>query len=519
LDEQPEKLGGNINSKEDEFTPTLSSDGRFLIFTSLRSGDENILIARKNKDGVFANAKSIGNAINTNRNEGMAKFTTCGRRVYFSACAWENVQGGCDVYMAEYDVKNDIIDKVEPANGLNSEFWDSQPSISCDGSTMYFVSNREGGLGGTDIWKSKLNAAGSWGVPENLGPTINTAGDEETPYISPDAVSLYFSSTGHPGLGDADLFLTVLKEDGVSWSTPKNLGETINSPFREAGLVIAPDGNVYFSSSRDPKGSQDIYENQMPGIYKPKFDAVLLDGFVLDDDQKPIEGATVRVRSANKPVGNYTSDKEGRFFICVPGGASYSYIVEKSGFESSINADYFEKGEGEYIKKLEIVMMKSGQSKKPDVEPAKEIVDELVIADKIDSLLVDAKYDQLLKKEEFVAFRESIPKTSIRKNLSLYFDSDTMGINEIHKEAILKMIAPHKDPLKLNIKVSGFADDDGDKRYNLYVSEKRAQSVNDFFILIGMPASQIKYEGKGSITSQMAKHQNRRVEIIITGEN
>ena len=114
---------------------------------------------RKDKKGEWANAKSIGNAINTKRNEGMAKLSTCGRWVYFSACAWENVKGGCDVYMAEYDVKNDVIDKLEPVNGLNSEFWDSQPSISCDGTTMYFVSNREGGLGGTDIWKSKLEMA------------------------------------------------------------------------------------------------------------------------------------------------------------------------------------------------------------------------------------------------------------------------------------------------------------------------------------------------------------------------
>jgi len=517
--DQPQKLKGNINSDEDEFMPTLTSDGKFLIFTSLRSGNENIMVARKDKKGEWANAKSIGNAINTKRNEGMAKFTTCGRRVYFSACAWENVKGGCDVYMAEYDVKNDVIDKVEPANGLNSEFWDSQPSISCDGTTMYFVSNREGGLGGTDIWKSKLGANGFWGEPVNLGSTINTAGDEETPYIAPDGISLYFSSTGHPGLGDADLFVTYLKEDGISWSTPKNLGETINSPFREAGLVISPEGRAYFSSARGAKGALDLYENNMPSDLKPKVDVVLLDGYILDDETKmPVESATVRVRSSNKNVGNYSSDKDGRFFLCVPGGASYSYIIEKGGYESNINADYFEKTAGEFIKKIDIKLIKQGAVKKPDDKPEPEPLDETVLSDKIDSVLVDAKYDQLLKKEEFIAFRESVPKSSLRKNLSLYFDSDTMNINEIHKEAILKMIAPHKDPMKLKVKITGFADDEGDKQYNQYLSDKRAKSVNDFLILIGMPPAQISFTGKGPVSTGMAKHQNRRVEIILTEE-
>jgi outer membrane protein OmpA-like peptidoglycan-associated protein len=520
LQDQPQKLSGNINSEEDEFMPTLTSDDKFLIFTSLRSGNENIMIARKDKKGYWANAKSIGNAINTKRNEGMAKFTTCGRRVYFSACAWENVKGGCDVYMAEYDVANDIIDKVEPATGLNSEFWDSQPSISCDGTIMYFVSNREGGLGGTDLWKSKMGPNGIWGDPVNLGPTINTAGDEETPYIAPDGISLYFSSTGHPGLGDADLFLTFLKEDGISWSTPKNLGETINSPFREAGMVISSEGKAYFSSARGLKGSLDLYENHLQSDLKPKIDAVLLDAFIIDDVTKmPVEGATVRVRSSNKSIGNYSSDKDGRFFLCVPSGASYSFIIEKGGYESDINADYFEKTAGEFVKKIEINLVKQGAVKKSEPELEKEPIDESVLADKIDSVLVDAKYEQLLKKEAFIALRESLPKSSLRKNLSLYFDSDTMNINEIHKEAILKMIAPHKDPMKLKVQVSGFADEEGDKRYNQYISEKRAKSVNDFLILIGMPPAHIIYSGKGSVSTNNAKHQNRKVEIIITEEN
>ena len=520
--DQPTAMKGNINSDADEFMPTIDASGKLLLFTSVRDGNENILIAKKNKEGEWTNARSIGNAINTKDNEGMAKFTTCGRRIYFSACAWENVKGGCDVYMAEYDAKNDVIDKVEPANGLNSEFWDSQPTISCDGNTMYFVSNREGGIGGTDIWRSKLSANGVWGEPENLGTTINTEGDEETPFIAPDGITLYFSSTGHPGMGEADLFMTVLKEDGISWSTPLNLGETINSPFREAGLVISAEGRAYFASARSGKGSLDLYENHLIGTFKPRIDAVLLDAFVIDDEtQKPLEGATVRVRSSNKSIGNFTTDKDGRFFICVPSGASYSYIIEKPGFDSNVNADYFEKIEGENSKRVEIFMTKGGKTKETVlVEPTAEDtvttpeITEIIAA--IDSAKVESPYAQLLNKIDWNKFRESTPRTRIRKNLSLYFDVDTMGINDIHKEAILKMIAQHEDPFSLDVQITGFADDDGDEKFNNYVSVMRAKSVADFMMLIGMTTDQVTFEGKGKQTSNMAKHQNRRVEIIVT---
>ena len=331
--DQPQLLKGNINSKYDEFLPTLTVNGDMLLYTTTRKGDENIMLVRKKED-EWSNARSIGNAINTPKNEGMAKFTVCGRKIYFSACAWENVQGGCDIYMAEYDTKDEIIDKVEPATGLNSKQWDSQPSISCDGQTMYFVSSREGGFGGTDIWMSKLNKNGVWGAPTNLGPTINTLGDEEAPYIAPDGQTLYFASDGHPGMGGSDIFRTVVREDTKAWSTPVNMGERINSPYREAGIVITPDGeNAYFSSARpNGKGNLDIYKNKINPESAPKVDNVLLDGYLYDQVTKEVvEGATVRIRSGNKNMGTFNSDKDGRFFMCVPSGASYSYIISKGG--------------------------------------------------------------------------------------------------------------------------------------------------------------------------------------------
>jgi outer membrane protein OmpA-like peptidoglycan-associated protein len=134
----------------------------------------------------------------------------------------------------------------------------------------------------------------------------------------------------------------------------------------------------------------------------------------------------------------------------------------------------------------------------------------------VDSTKVESPYAQILKKVDWDKFRENMPRTRIRKNLSLYFDVDTMGVNDIHKEAILKIIAQYDDPFSLDVQVTGFADDDGDAKFNNYVSVMRAKSVADFMILIGMTADQITFEGKGKQTSNMAKHQNRRVEILVT---
>lgn len=483
IEDRPTLMKGNINSRFDEFLPTLTANGDLLLFTSNRDGDENILMTRK-KDGEWASAKSIGNAINTHYNEGMAKFTVCGRYVYFSACAWENVKGGCDIYMAEYDTKDGIIDKVEPSKGLNSEFWDSQPSISCDGNTMYFASSRKGGHGGTDIWMSELQANGIWGPPVNLGPTINTEGDEEAPFIAPDGLTLYFASDGHPGLGESDIFKTFKRDDTKAWATPTNLGESINSPYREAGIVISPDGKMaYFSSARIAgKGGLDIYETELKTELKPKVDNVLLDGYLYDDKTKEIiEGATVRVRSGSKAMGNFKSDKDGRFFMCVPSGASYSYIVDKSGYDNFVAADYFERAEGEPIKKIEIFMTPKGGVAAVVKDPTPSVQ----------------------------------PQARLRRNLSVYFESGKHELSEVQKEQIRKLITQFDDVSSLKINVTGFSDDVGDREFNLSLSQKRAGFVSEFIKELGVASAQINSDGKGVIDSNMAKHQKRRVEIII----
>lgn len=480
--DKPENLGTGINTIGLEYLPTLTADGHWLIYTS-EQANENILVSRRKKDNTWTKGESIGNAINTPMNEGMAKFTVCGRTVYFSACAWENVKGGCDVYQADFDTQDDfgVVDNVQPVKGLNSDQWDSQPAISCDGTTMYFTSNREGGQGGTDIWISTLAPDGIWTIPVNAGPTINSKGDEEAPYIAPDGITLYFSSDGHPGLGEADIFRTLKTETG--WSTPLNLGQSINTPFREAGISISPEGDIaYFASARPGGvGGLDIYR---VGLYReiaPKVENVMLDGYVYDAQSKePVEGVRVKVGKSGEKKIILTTDKDGRFFICLPNRASYSYITDKKGYQTFIGAEYFKRTKDEPTKRVDIFLTPTlgAETDEPPVAT-------------------------------------TAPKTRIRKNLSVYFGSGKYDLSEVQKEQIRKLIMQFDEPDKIKIKITGFADDVGNKEFNLSLSEKRASIVAQFAEVLEVPRSQITYDGKGIVQSNMPQHQKRRVEIII----
>ncbi|CAA6808916.1 MAG: Outer membrane lipoprotein omp16 precursor [uncultured Aureispira sp.] len=471
-------LGLNINSVADEYLPTLTGDGRWLIFTSNRGG-ENILMSKPSASGGWAQARSISKAINTPRNEGMAKLTVCGRTIYFSACGWENVEGGCDIFEADFDTQNDfaVVDDVRPSLGLNSKMWDSQPAISCDGKTMYFASNRTGGKGGTDLWMSTLADDGLWEPPVNMDG-INTDGDEEAPYIAPDGLTLYFSSNGHPGFGDADIFRTVLQED-KTWTTPANLGYSVNTPFREAGIVISPDGTTaYYASQKEGGlGGLDIYTIAMHPDIAPEKTNVMVDAYVYDAATKePIENVKVKIGKSGTEKQEFKTDAYGRFFVCLPNNNSYSYILMNQEYQTFVGAEYFRRNKDEPTKKIEVFLV-------PNTTKT---------AAKIPN------------------------KRKVRKNLSVYFDSGKYNITEIQKEQLERMVNQFEDKTTIKLEVTGFADDVGNQDFNLALSVERAKMVADYLISLGLNSSQVTHEGGGIVHGDIAKHQKRRVEIIIS---
>jgi len=343
---------------------------------------------------------------------------------------------------------------------------------------FFFASNREGGKGGTDLWMSTLERDGSWSVPTNMGAQLNTKGDEEAPYMAPDGVTLYFSSNGHAGFGEADIFRAVLQEDG-SWSKPVNLGPAVNTPFREAGIVISPDGKqAYFSSAQDGgKGGLDIYEIAMQREIAPEHPNVMVDAYVYDAATKaPIENVKVKIGKAGQQKQEFKTDKNGRFFACMPDNASYSYILLNPNYETYVGAEFFKRREGEPTRKIEVFLIPTVNKPAPKISS----------------------------------------RRNVRKNLSVYFDSGKSSITTIQKEQLERMVNQFEDKSTIQLKVTGFASDVGNQDTNMRLSIERAKTVADYLISIGLDPSQVSYEGGGVVQGDMARHQKRRVEIIIS---
>jgi hypothetical protein len=250
--------------------------------------------------------------------------------------------GGCDIYVTK--LEGERWTKSYNLGGVfNSVSWDSQPSISADGRTIYFSSARSGGFGGMDIYKSTLKAEGTWGKPENLGPTINTKGDEDSPFLHLDDQTLYFATNGLPGLGGKDLYVSRLTPEGT-WGKPENLGYPINTNSEDASIFITADGKTAFlSSAREENiGVIDIYSFELYEKARPK-PVSYFQGTVYDNDTKLSLASKVELidLTTKKVVIEVESNKQtGEFLVCLPSGKNYALNVSKNKY--MFHSEHFE---------------------------------------------------------------------------------------------------------------------------------------------------------------------------------
>jgi outer membrane protein OmpA-like peptidoglycan-associated protein len=284
---QIRNIGFICNTPELEYAPTITADGKTLYFVSDRPGGvggHDFWITKKEKrlDTVFSAPTNLGRPINTELNEGVASIAADGQTIFFTGCNRPDGLGDCDLYEAELDGNQWI--NVRNVSEINSPYWDSQPSISSDGKTLYFVSNRPGALGGDgdrDIYYATRQADGKWSAPKNMGPPINTTDREDSPFIIAGSGAIYFSSAGHGGFGGLDFFVSK-KLPGGGFGEPENLGEPFNTSKDERFITLPAAGDVvYFSSERTDlpnAGKLDIYM----GILPPRTVAVLIQGRVFD---------------------------------------------------------------------------------------------------------------------------------------------------------------------------------------------------------------------------------------------
>ena len=266
----PVNLGANINSNMSEIGPAISSDDNKIIFTRrVEDGNskpqEDFYYSNK-INGEWQKALPFPSPLNTAGNEGALSFSSDQSLLIYTACNRSDGFGSCDLYYGYNDINN--LNFVNLGQDINSKYWDSQACFSSDRNYIYFVSNRPGGYGGTDIWISAIKKDG-FSRPVNAGPEINTEMDEMSPYIHPDNLNLYFASNGHVGLGDYDLFLSKRNDVNDSWNSPVNLGYPINNHLNQNSLVVSSNGaTAYYASTNDGYGLDDIFYFDLPEIFK-----------------------------------------------------------------------------------------------------------------------------------------------------------------------------------------------------------------------------------------------------------
>src|SRR5690606_16785029 len=244
--------GPAINSPYDEYFPRLTADYRHIIFTRKENNRENFYESTQDSSGEWQTASLSQGDINSELyNEGAHCISPDGKYLFFTGCNRPDGLGSCDIYVSRRE-GNFWGAPFNIGAPINSGGWEAQPALAADGRTLYFVSNRGGGQGGYDIWKSTLEGDGQWGAPVNLGPAVNTRYDESSPYIHADNRTLYFASNGWPGFGEKDIFRSQLDSTGKWQKPPVNLGYPINDHHEQSALTVSMNGKqAFFSTRRD----------------------------------------------------------------------------------------------------------------------------------------------------------------------------------------------------------------------------------------------------------------------------
>jgi hypothetical protein len=337
----PESVGKGINTSDDEYWPSITADGQTLMFTrQARPGNNSKWNGVYQEDFyisllsgmVWDNAFNAGSPLNSDQNEGAQSLSSDGNYMYFTACDRYGGLGSCDIFFSASENGKWSL-PVNLGSPVNSSSWESQPSINADGKMLFFSSNRPGGNGGKDLWYSVYKTNKKWSTPKNLGNVINTSGDEMSPFIHFDGKTLYFSSDGRPGMGGLDIYFSRMQEDS-SWTEPKNLGYPINTYNDEMGLTIESGGQkAYFSSKRDEQGGKNIYSFRLYESIRPD-PVAYLKGKVSDKETGKTliaEYELINLSTGKTAVINST-DGNGNFLVCLPSGFNYGLNVSRKGY-------------------------------------------------------------------------------------------------------------------------------------------------------------------------------------------
>lgn len=479
-----------ISTAEDEYLPILSPDNQMALFTREQHlpVDKNSLVQTpqvkekfmfsvQNPDGTFTPGEEMPEPFNINDNEGGATLTADNNTLFYTVCRYDKVKKyqNCDIYISENS--GGYWSPIHSAgNKINLPgSWESQPSVSADGRTLYFVSDRSGGYGGYDIYRVKKGDNGEWGTPLNLGPLINSTGNEKSPFIHPDGKTLYYSSDGLTGLGGYDIFYTKQDDTGL-WSVPKNIGFPINSPVDEVGFFVSTDGDKgFFASNKfNGKGGWDLYSFDLYDAARPERVLFIKGTVKSESSAEPIK-ARIELRNLEtKRISEIPLDTNtGNYVAVTPFSSDYIMTVKKEGHVY----------ESKYIARVD------------------------------SNFKTPAQVDIEMKPIEL--------NKSYRIN-DIYFPFNSFDLSVESKAILDQLILFLAENPNISIQIQGHTDNIGNDASNLKLSDNRARSVYTYLIEKEIPEERLTYKGFGETMpvstndTEEGRAKNRRTVFVIT---
>ena len=477
----PLNLGNKVNSGAMEYFPSISADGNTLVFTHRDpygdpSDEDFWFTERDSSDAPWSRAKALPGHLNTTLNEGAQSITSNGKVIFFAACERPEGQGSCDIYASFFTRQGLWSKPLNLGKNINTAMWESQPSISSDGRTIYFVRGKNSFDRNIDIYYSTLEKGG-WSPARKIPGLVNTEFQETSPFIHFDNQTLYFSSNGHPGMGDLDFFVSHRKEDG-SWGKPENLGYPINTGGQEFSLIVAPDGKTGYFSSDNIEGGfglLDLYSFQLPEEAQA-VEIAYIKGKVTNKKTGELVDAVIEFSDLeqNKVILLENSGKDGHYFSVLPGNSDYGLSVQQKGFLF-------------YSKNFSLKTQSSERAFELNVE------------------LIPIEVGEKVKLE------------------NIFFGFDSYEIEEKSYSELTTIENFLKENPTVMISIEGHTDDEGSSEYNKSLSTNRAKSVYSYLVEKGIEASRLSYKGFGDSMpvaendTEEGRAQNRRTEIKITG--
>ena len=473
----PVNLGDSINTSSSEYYPSITINDSLFVFTRRGAGIREDFVESTILPGhEYSKSKTISGSINEEPSKGAINISQDGDWLMFAGNFPSKGFGNFDLYIS-YQTPQGWSEPINLGPQVNTEFWESSPSLSSDKSTLYFSSDRPGGYGGKDLYVSHRLPTGKWSEALNMGSSVNTAGDELAPFIHADNNTLYFTSDGLPGYGGSDLFV-MRRKNANEWNAPENLGYPINTIESDGSLFIASNGvDAFYSSDRaDSRGGLDLYRFELRPDIRPAR-TLYVRGTVFN--KKNNKGIPATVELIDNATGQLSSkvqtDEQGNYFITLPVGKDYVFNVNRKGF--------------------------------------------LFFSDNF--LLSQRAPDS--------TYEKNIPLQPIEVNASIilkniFFETNKFQLDPKSQAELDKIVQLLNDNPTLKIEISGYTDNVGKPSDNLSLSNNRAKSVVTYLIGKGIAAQRVVAKGYGETkpvadnTTEDGKAKNRRTELKVTSQ-